>query len=49
MIEKLEEQPICDYYGNCYGSRAPSEFEMMEKINELIDEINTIKEKLNLL
>ena len=49
MIEKLNEHPIRDYYGNCYGSRAPSDFEMMEKINELIDEINTIKEKLNLL
>jgi hypothetical protein len=42
MIEKLEKEPITDRYGNCYGADAPSNFELMEKINELIDVINKL-------
>ena len=42
-IGKLETEPICDVYDNCYGTRAPSNFELMDKINELIDEINRLK------
>ena len=42
-IGKLEVEPICDVYDTCYGTRAPSNFELMDKINELIDEINRLK------
>lgn len=42
-IGKLEVEPICDAYDTCYGTRAPSNFELMDKINELIDEINRLK------
>lgn len=45
MIEQLHEQGICDRYGNLYGMCAPSNWELMEKINELIDEVNRLKEK----
>ena len=46
MIKQLHEQSICDRDGNHYGHRAPSNFELMKKINELIDEVNRLKEKL---
>lgn len=42
MIEKLEKESITDRDGNCYGASAPSNFELMEKINELIDVINRL-------
>ena len=42
-IGKLEVEPICDTYDTCCGTRAPSNFELMDKINELIDEINRLK------
>lgn len=46
MIERLEETPIIDRYGNCYGTRNPSDSEYMRKINELVDAINElIKQK----
>lgn len=45
MIGQLREQGICDSYGNLYGMSAPSNFELMEKINELIEEVNRLKEK----
>ena len=44
MIEFLHERPIEDRYGNCYGSDAPSHFEMMEKINEIIEVVNKLQE-----
>ena len=46
MIKQLHEQAICDIYGKHYGHRAPSNFELMEKINELVEEVNKLKEKL---
>lgn len=45
MIDKLKEYSIVDQ-NTCYGHRAPSDWEMMEKINELIDEVNRLKKKL---
>ena len=45
MIEQLHEHTICDRDGNAYASSPASQFEMMEKINELIDEVNRLKEK----
>ena len=45
MIEQLHEEGICDRDGNLYGMRAPSNFELMEKINELVEEVNRLKEK----
>ena len=46
MIEQLREEGICDRYGNLYGMSAPSNFELMRKINELVEEVNRLKEKL---
>ena len=45
MIEQLHEHGIHDRYGNIYGMSVPSNFELMEKINELIEEVNRLKEK----
>ena len=45
MIEQLYEEGICDRYGNLYGMSAPSNFELMRKINELVEEVNRLKEK----
>ena len=44
MIEFLHEQPVIDRFGNCYGSDAPSHFELMEKINEIIEVVNNLQE-----
>lgn len=46
MIEQLRKRGIYDSDGNCYGMGAPSNSELMEKINELIEEVNRLKEKL---
>ena len=43
MIEQLHEQGICDRDGNLYGMSAPSNWELMEKINELVEEVNRLK------
>ena len=45
MIEQLHEEGICDRDGNLYGMSAPSNFELMRKINELVEEVNRLKEK----
>lgn len=45
MIDKLEEYSIGDQNTN-YGYRAPSNWELMEKINELVEEVNMLKKKL---
>ena len=45
MIEQLYEEGICDREGNLYGMNAPNNFELMRKINELVDEVNRLKEK----
>ena len=44
MIEELRENIICDRDGNAYGRRAPSNFELMEKINELVEAVNKLLE-----
>ena len=44
MIDFLHEQPVIDLFGNCYGSDAPSHFELMEKINEIIEVVNNLQE-----
>ena len=44
MIEFLQEQSIVDEFGDCYASDAPSRFEMMEKINEIIEVVNKLQE-----
>ena len=46
MIEQLHEQGICDRDGYLYAMSAPSNWELMEKINELVDEVNRLKRKL---
>ena len=45
MIDKLHQYSIIDDQDTCFGHRAPSNFELMEKINELIEEVNRLKEK----
>ena len=44
MIDKLKEYSVGDQ-NTCYGYRAPNNWELMKKINELIDEVNRLKEK----
>lgn len=45
-IQQLDTKSICDNYGNYYGVKAPSNFEIMEKLNELINIVNyLLKEK----
>jgi predicted small metal-binding protein len=46
MIEHLSERIIKDQYGCAYASSAPSSQDLMQKINELIDEVNKLKTKL---
>jgi hypothetical protein len=46
MIEHLVERIIKDQYGCAYASSAPSNLELKDKINELIDEVNKLKTKL---
>lgn len=46
MIEHLSERIIKDQYGCAYASSAPSIWDLMDKINELIDEVNKLKTKL---
>ena len=46
MIEQLHEIRLYDSDGSCYGCRVPSNWELMEKINELVEEVNRLKEKL---
>lgn len=44
-IQQLSTKPICDGY-DYYGEKAPSNFEIMEKLNELINIVNyLLKEK----
>ena len=45
MIDKLKEYSIGDH-NTCYGHRVPNNWELMEKINELVEEVNRLKEKL---
>ena len=44
MIDKLKEYSIGDQ-NTSYGYRAPNNWELMEKINELVEEVNRLKEK----
>jgi hypothetical protein len=46
MIEHLSERIIEDQDGCRYGSSSPNNWELMDKINELIDEVNKLKLKL---
>lgn len=39
-MEKLECTNLCDRAGNCYGYQYPTNKELMNKINEIIDYIN---------
>ena len=39
MIDELYDRPIYDEGGNVYGTSAPNNFELMDKINELAVEL----------
>ena len=41
-MEELTDHPIIDSCGNCYGNQAPSNFELMDAVNEIIQQINGI-------
>ena len=45
MIEELKPLPIIDEYGNEYGLSAPTMWEMMDKINEIIRYLNKKEEQ----
>ena len=40
MIKKLTFRLNVDKYGNCYGTIPPTKYEIIDKINELIDNTN---------
>lgn len=46
-IEKLHESPIKDAEGVIYSINMPTVLQMYRKINELIDEVNKLKEQLS--
>ena len=48
-IEKLNEKTDGDIYGNVYGTRPPTNSQLMDKINELIDKLENIENRLNKL
>lgn len=45
MIDKLKGYSIGDQ-NTCYGHRAPNNWELMEKINELVEEVNRLNRRL---
>lgn len=47
MIEKLCGTPDMDKYGNIYGVNPPSQRQINNKINEIIDKINELDVKVN--
>lgn len=46
MIEHLSERIIKDQYGCAFTASAPDNWDLMQKINELIEEVNKLKTKL---
>ena len=40
MIEEIETYDTKDQYGNVYGKSAPTNLDLMEKINEIIRYLN---------
>ena len=48
-IEKLNSTIDGDTYGNVYGTRPPTNSLLMDKINELIDKIENIENRLIIL
>ncbi len=44
MIEQLQEKYTWEGHAHCV--QPPSNFELMAKINELVEEVNRLKEKL---
>ena len=40
MIEEIETYYIIDQYGNIYGKSAPTNLDLMKKINEIIRYLN---------
>lgn len=49
MIKELETKGIEDRYGNCYGVSYPSDYQIFEKVNELVNKINEINKRLDKL
>lgn len=42
-VQKLLGHLMTDKYGNCYGIQLPTDSEMMDKINELIEVVNCLQ------
>lgn len=45
MIEELTSNQVVDQYGNVHGQAPCSQWEMMEKINEIIRYLNEKEEQ----
>lgn len=45
MIEELKRSQLRDNYGNVYGEAPVSEYEIVEKINEIIRYLNEKEEE----
>ncbi len=43
MIKPLEKFYMTDQYGDCYGEQYPSNLQMMNKINEIIEVLNKME------
>lgn len=46
-MDKLEMRPITDKYGNTYGVEPLTKTEIKSCVNELIDEIESLKKQLS--
>lgn len=49
MIEKLEPYISRDQYGNVVDEIPPTPWDMMDKINELIEAVNQLEKKIEKL
>jgi hypothetical protein len=49
IIQTLSGHPMTDRDGNCYGIQPPTNSEMMDKINELVEAVNNLQQDIDYL